>query len=406
MRWARPGQRDLPSHGFGAGTLSCSTRCTVKTAACTECVPGVAAVTSCGHPIDPGNFHWPTTPSLAGSDGAVALAWTHFLSELRYTLSLAVIEPTDDEPTVIGLEGFDDDTPPPLLRSNMGTAVAPLGAGGWLVATAGEPEVVARAVSADGAVLSRTTLDTIAADTFDWPRADIVVAPRAAGPLVVWSRKTWIRAAVIAADGRSATPTFALPLDGRSITSTPTAVFTGGAFYVGYTTSGIQEQSLRLVRVASDGTVTKLADLEPTEHTKYPYLAAGTDDLRLSYVGPPPGALAPSVLWRRVSLNGATLAGPTVVGTAPGWNGPSPVAAAGGDTMVLVGGREGHTLGLARVALDGTISQPAAVIAKSPYELQPHGLVRRGAELVATWSATRINDLDGAPRIGLARITP
>jgi hypothetical protein len=407
------GGQTCTSRGFGSGTQRCSATCSWSED-CRDCMPPSGGFVGCvdAPSVDTSN----SVPGIGATETAVGLAWNGGSSTDEFrNLRFAILSPSLEAQTgVVTLEPATPGAPLPL-RAVMGTAVAPLGTG-WLVAAAGEPTVFVHAVDANGQDLGRTNIAEVAPDTFQWPGA-ITLAPRAdGGPLVVWASPKFVRAAVIAADGRSASAPIELPLDTTNPTRSVSAAFVAGAFYVIYP----QASSLRLVRVDVDGTVTKVADLID-QLAAAPFLAAGVNELRLSYLGTPPGAKpvgdqsAPdptvmtatdprarfwAVLWRRLSLAGATLAGPVVVGSGPDWVGPSPIGAAGDDSVIMVGGTDELQLGVARVSPAGVVTGPIP-FAKDPYRVRFSRMARRGPDLIATW----LSPQGSRPDIELARFT-
>jgi hypothetical protein len=387
--------------GYGSGVLACGAGCAQDTTACDECTPLAGALVGCRADVDdPGEVYRGDFPSLAATNSAVAMVWRRPIPEGQAKLTFTLLSP---DLTVVNQQDVGGTAVAPLNhRQVMGTAVAPLPSG-WVVAVAGEPEVFALALDPSGEDAGRVTLETVEGDHFDYATTMTLVPRPDGGPLAIWTAVQSIRVAVVAADGLSATAPVELPFDKGGGLSGPSGAYVGGAFYVVYSAFSAvpAERSVRLVRIDVDGHVSKVADLLPGEPTAQVSLAAGTNDLRLSYVGTGSASADGPVLWRRLGLDGATLAGPTTLGAfPPAFERASPLVATGDHTVVLVPGRDRLSLGIARISPTGAIAEPVQTFARTPNELRKYGLVRRGAEAVAFWHVPS----SAGGRIGVAHL--
>jgi hypothetical protein len=392
--------------GYGSGAITCRADCTANADACRECMPPGGPLVACKDA--PFVTPWPGAVDLAASNDGYGLAWTGLedMDNDKGTLTFERLSPALERLGTTALEDKAHTATPLPYRSIMGTAVVAL-VSGWVVAVVGEPDVFFHAVDAQGTDFGRVTVEQVEPSHFGvhpW----IAMAPRAnGGPLLVWASEKIARVALLAADGRSATPLFDLPLDGLIVTSRPSAVFAGDAFYVIFQVFNLNTmfEGFRLVRVGTDGLASKVADIVPEGFAAFPMFVAGASDLRLIYDGTAPGGVPGEdqvILWRRLGFGGDFVSPAVVLARPPLYLNPSPAVALGDDTAVLLGGMDWHALGMARVAGDGKIVTPAAQIARTRFGIETYALARRGNEVVAAWNASTTK----AGRIGLARLTP
>ena len=100
-------------------------------------------------------------------------------------------------------------------------------------------------------------------------------------------------AALIAADGLSASkPQDCSPIPQTFLIGAPTGAWIGDAYYIALPTEIMSSGYpivVRLLRVAADGTMSKVADILKDEFSGAPGFAAGAADMRLIYGGVPPG---------------------------------------------------------------------------------------------------------------------
>jgi hypothetical protein len=396
--------------GYGSGVLVCRADCSIDGDTCRECLPTGAALTICEDA--PIAAPWPGTLDVAATDDIVGLVFSGLEDEDsdKSTLTFARLSPSLTLLSTTPLEDAAHSTVPLLRRSILQTTVVP-SATGWIVATVGEPEIFVHALDAQGKDFGRVVIDRVAPNYFDL-HPSVALAPRAGGgPLLVWGSEKAVRAALLTSDGRSASPPFDLPLDGRLATSRVSAVYAGDAFYVTFEVYDVTQivptfEGFSLIRVGTDGSATKVTDILPEGFATFPLLVAGANDLRLSYDGTAPGGVPgedQAQLWRRLDSQGTFLSPAAVVGRLPDFLNPSPAVAIGDDTIVLLGGHDWHALGIARVANDGQIAKPASTIATTARgTIETYALARLGTDVVAAWIAGTAR----SGRIGLARFTP
>ena len=402
------GDDTCQAHGFGSGALACTTSCSPDETPCRTCAAIGGALIACKDAPVTAVFPW--TLGLAATDQQVGLSWlgSEGTEDQHHPLTFARLSPTLD---LLGMTRLEEGLGPtaggPSYRVALGTAVAPISAG-WVVAVAGEPEVVVHAVGVDGRDLARTTVDRVGPDFFQLPAQVVLAARPGAGPLLLWRSDTAIRAALVAADGRSTGTPFDLPVDRLFTGSTVSAAFIGDAFYVTYELSDFNIappiDMIRVVRVDTSGTVRKVMDM--VEIAIGPSLATDATDLRLTWNGPLPGGSEEdrALLWRRFSLTGQSLSPLIVLGRFPSDQlGFTPSVGLGTDTLLLLGS-EGPALGVARLSADGTILTPRQSLARSRQFLPITGylIARRGPEAVAAWMAP----FDRTSRIEIARLMP
>jgi hypothetical protein len=235
--------------------------------------------------------------------------------------------------------------------------------------------------------------------------APVVAGRPGAGPLVVWVRLGVVSAAVVSADGRTATAPITLPIDTSMMTGPLSAAFVGDAFYVAAAiyddVSQAASAHLRLVRVSADATSATAVDALPGIDVSNPQLVDGADELRIVYAGRIGCVPGYHKLSQRLSPTGQALSPP--VRLADHDRGLLAVAplAAGADTTSLLLGFDHQSLIVVRNARDGTLAAPARAVALGPANTFELARVNhRGADLVVAWT-TRAR-----PGIQLAVVTP
>jgi hypothetical protein len=272
--------------------------------------------------------------------------------------------------------------------------------------------VFVHAIDAAGHGVSRLRLATVsgAATTL----LPITAARPGGGPLVVWTKAGVVSAAVISADGRSATPPITLPIDTTRISGIMSAAFVVDSFFVATAVvddpTNAVSSHLRLVRIAADGSSATAFDALPGANIADPYIIAGTDPgaagpaagaLRIVYSGTLPCEQQYRALTQRVSATGAALSAPVPFGDRDaGYLADRPLALAGGDTVSLILGLDLHSLAVERNAPDGRPAAPVRVFALGPGQSYQRSFARRGPDVVAAWLST---DAQGAQ---LARVAP
>jgi len=399
---------DLAGAGNGPGSGSAGAAGSIGGAVCAsrcpECPPRGGAVVSCGPaPIDAPRV---SGFALAATDSDLAIAVVELDDQGADWLSLLRLSPRLDLRGTVRLD--DTRQPGPLFGGGiLGTAVASLPSG-WVVAACGQPEIFIQALDATGKQMGRTVVSP-ATDSHLWcHNATPVLAARpGGGPLMAWQTRDGVKVALIAADGRSASAPQTIT-DLAAFSDAPAAAWIGDAFYVvaaiPASATG-NTRALRIVRITPDGVATLVGDRFAGEAHGSPGIAVGAADLRVGFVGLPPGGVDPddrSVFWQQLGPSGEALFPVVALGGHSDYYGRPAAVAFDGDTVVLMGGYTGH-LGLTRVASDGQIVTPvwSVVSAPPPVGVGNYDLVRIGAEVVAGWIPPY-----GAGGLRLARLTP
>jgi hypothetical protein len=347
---------------------------------------------------------------MAATDSEIAVAHVDYdFATATTTLEFARLSPALVFENTVTLD--DTSQPGPLYGTDIyQPAVAAIPGGGWVVAACSVPDAYIHAISADGRDLGRTVVSQRTDQTPDCLFGTLSLAARpGGGPLLLWKNPNGLKVAVIADDGLSAGAPQTILTDMRMNLSQPAgAAWVGDAFYVvqSVTPPGPRDPAvLRLLRVATDGTWSLLAELLSGYVGDTQRLAAGAPDLRLVYAGVPSwGTGYPNlgVIWQPIGPAGELLSAATVLGHYSDgyYSGPSAIAF-GNDTVVLIGSITQETVGVVRVGLDGRIIAPLHPILRSP-NTPPAGLdmVRRGSELVVGWLSPSTYALE------LARLTP
>jgi hypothetical protein len=331
--------------------------------------------------------------AIAGTETELALAWLEEDGTDKQVLGFMRLAP--------GLASLSS-TRVTLDTGQMRTwalSVAPLPSG-WVVVGVTHillrTFIYAHAFDASGRHVASTIVDDMLDDDF---RALPVIAARSgAGPMLVWATEPAIRAAMISADGKSATEPFDVGLFDAEAGSL-SAAYVADAFYVihGEARAGDRHQ-LRLTRIETDGRVGSEIDALPGVDAHDAHLVSGANDLRVVYTGPlpfAPGNAEVSLQWRRLAATGAALTAPAVL---PGSFGRT--AAFGADTAVaLFGAGSPPSLGLARVASDANPAAPFREIASGPSldGLWGMDIARRGPDALIAW-------VPATGRVQLARV--
>jgi hypothetical protein len=296
------------------------------------------------------------------------------------------------------------------------TAVAPLPGGGWIVAVGGDPEVFVVAVDAAGQPVARLVLDQLAPHSFLMS----VLVPRAdGGPLLLWQAAgRSARAALIAADGLSATTPVDLPVASTALSPIDAAYLPSGFVAVVPHTGGgaaTTSHGLTLVRFASDGRIASTVDILPDETISVARLAAGSGDLRLFYTTGDPatfGGRDDRLMFRRVSVAGDVLTAAVLLGQVTDFHIVSRALDIGGDTGVLFTSlhpslipSSSYPVVLARLTPEGTIGSQR-YIAVGPYIMLRAEIVQNGPELIAAWTDPRGSLGEPGVGIEIARVRP
>jgi hypothetical protein len=392
--------------GWGSGEMRCTATCALDRSACNSCLPLSTSLLACGvAPVETPNIVW---FQIAATDAEVGLAWSALDGRARpmvRTLSFARLSPTLASLGVTTLEmGTPESDTAPYFQA---VVVAPR-ATGWIVTATtvkadptitdgGVGELFFHALDAAGKDLGRVFVDKVSDPMF--ALRFVTVAPRPNGaPLIVWGGEHLIRAAVIAADGRSAGKPVDVSIAGLMNVEASNAVFFGDAFYVVYSGTDMETFAgvTRLVRF--DAGAAKTFDLSLEGRLVELALAAGSNELRLTYHGP--GATADSDPVTR--LQRFTPVG-SAVGTPINLR-PSAMGLVGiGDSSVIFASDVvGNTIGFERFSSTGAAVTDLRNIAKFPPNASVTNFTAagRGREVVGAW-------LEGTPSvIKLVRISP
>jgi hypothetical protein len=393
--------------GFGSGDVACSASCTFDTSGCSECIIA-APLVRCG-PAPVTNAQ-PLAMAAAATDAEVALAWAEQQQGQAPTLHFARLSPSLD---LVGATALADEAfaaasgglaPPPTL------AVAPLPSG-WVVAGYAAPQIFLHAIDAMGQPIGRVVIVEVPAAEAG-AGVPILAARPDGGPLVVWSRAGAVRAAVVAADGRSTTTSVVLSTAAAPALGSPSAIFAFDAFNVAYSAdAGANRRQLWLARVEPDGTMTGMFDaLRGTDvrsATLGPSQAFGSSDMTVvyqRYADPCVTDQGLAIYAQRISHVGIPLADAVLVGRPgqyDGWAESSAFTNASGASLLLL--REGSwhsTLNVGWVKPQGKEFGVASQIAVDPtLPFRSLSLVRRGNDAIAAWLAPP------RPGIRIARLT-
>jgi len=352
-----------------------------------------------------------STFGIAANGSEVGIAWIDFVGPQTPSLSFARLSPTLDlisRSVIAPIPWACDDK---LKR----IAVAPL-ASGWTVAVGGDPDVVVYALDATGQPVARTVVESsgsffqdIAATPFLIPRPD-------GGPLMLWHRIARNPyAALIAADGRSASTPVELPVYPLATASPIGAAYLQGKFHVIVphlgTGGATPQHGLTIVRLDPGGKIGSTVDILPDEDVSLAGVGGDGTDIRVVYTTTSAnGSLVVStddVIFRRISSAGDLLTPAVRLGQVRDLRPTSPVLALGDDTVFLFkpfepgvfgGPNDPDRAGWARVGPDGAL-RSQGFVARAPFTLYQHALVQNGAELLAAWTG-------GTAVLKVARLNP
>jgi hypothetical protein len=384
------GADSCSAHGFATGALTCTAKCVADVSGCGACFPLDGSLVRCGPaPVGPAKTG---LLAVAGKDAEVGLGLVVYDANDNATLSFARLSPALD---AIGVTVLDDHVPPGGSSPAFADLAAAALPSGWVLAVLGRSDLSLRALGADGTETGRAVVDT--ASIGNHLSSPLLAEQPTGGPLLVWATDSSLRAAVVAADGRSATAPVDLPTADVSSYDPPTAAFVGDAFYVVFPVQILPgAYALRIVRLGLDGTIAGMNDALPGELTFIPNIASGASELRLAYSGSTTGVASdpPVTLWRRLAVTGAALGSRAPLAGRASGLGPS--FAFGDDTVVLVLGYNDLSISFARVASDGSIVTPPHEIVRAPDLV--YRAARRGPDVVVAWF--------GPGGLQIARVTP
>lgn len=388
--------------GYGSGKLTCSGACTIDGTTCAECVPVGSAVLSCGPA--PIAFPYLAAFGMAATDTEVGIAQVDSNTNTGTTrLTFARL---DRNLGVIGVTGLEDTAQTgPLQNTTIDSVAVASTPSGWLVAACAGANIFVDVLDASGKKTARTVIDDGSDGTIVCQTGTLTLAAKpTGGALMVWATYYNATAVLIADDGLSAGKP--QPLDDPStfLLGPPVGAWIGTAYYVAAPIeimSSAYPIVVRLLRVASDGTMSKVADILKDEFVAAPGFAAGAGDIRLIYGGnlPVQNGYGLAMLLRRIGSTGELLSGPSTLGLYPTYFGRAPAVAFGDDTVVLLSGNEQELLTLVRADTAGKIATRQDVAAAPTYPLVMYDLVRRGPDAVVAWMNA------GGPLM-LARVKP
>ena len=373
------------AHGFGSGTLACSSICTVDTSNCVDCGAG-PKIASCG------NAPFTSTPravGIAATSSEVGIAWMggtptrvtfERLSPTLQTLSTTLIQDL----------GF---------VSLLDVRVASLPSG-WVITWLTDSELLIHTMDASGRDLGRTRVDTNSGSS------SVFASRSDGGPLIVWQVGDVVKSAIVAADGRSLTtprPLPFVPSHGFPSSRSTTAAYAAGAFYVVAPAYDAADPPMRMVRIETDGTVGTGVDVLPGAGAKQLTLVTGADDLRAVYRGPvASGSTDSTIFFQKIAATGASASDPVALATGSFHDGASGAFAFGTDTVAVLSAAGPGLLDGVRIGGNGQIATPLFPIMGSSRGLAGHvaeqNVARLGSDIVGVWytsSGTR-----------LARVTP
>jgi hypothetical protein len=378
--------------GFGSGNVTCTASCTFDTSACSECLP-IANLAGCG-PV-PVTTAQPLAMAIAATDAEVALAWAEQTPAQPPTLHFARLSPSLE---LIGATAIPD---PAFAAATSGLAapavlaVAPLPSG-WVVAGYAAPELFLQAIDATGQPVARLVVAQVpaAAATAGSP---ILAARADGGPLLVWSQGGEIRAAVVAADGRSTTASVVLSTAPARVLGSPSAIFGRDTFSVVFSVDGgANRRQLRLARVGTDGILSGVTDAllgtDVWNATLGPSQARGSSDLTVVYqrfANPCVTDQGLSIYAQRIGYTGVPLADAVLVGRPGEFDGWAETTAftQTDSSMLLLRAASGQAaLSYGWIKAQGKEFGTASRIAlDSSASFRSLNLVRCGNEAIAAW---------------------
>ncbi len=362
------------SIGYAGGTLHCGSWCAFDSGTCVSCTTG-PHVTACDRAD--GDATGAMSLALAVTETEVAVAWASGTGA-RFARFGADF-PRHGETGCFG----------PADARRVALAAVPTG---WIAAVENAAGTGIYVVSATGAATGPVAM-------FPSAQMPLLAGRPGAGPLLVWTLAATgaEQESVLGADGRPTTATVTLftPVTEPEYGS---AVSAGDGFLVAMRSSvGVQ-----VLRVGADGRAGTPAGLGA--ETEYPQVTWTGTEGRITWSDF--GVSPPSVKWARLDATGRMIGSAVTLGGIPTYYNPSPTAAFGDHTMVLLGGYTGGT-GQARrldatvLAADGGVIVPAFHVDQDPHAVISYRLAARSGDAVAAWLTT-----DYPGRVGLARVVP
>jgi hypothetical protein len=382
--------------------LTCTRVCTTDDTTCSECFPIGGALAACG----PAPIAFPSlqTFAIAATDTEVGIAQVDLSIDNAGTrLTFARLDRTLG---VLGAAGLEETAQAgPLQGAYIDTVAVAAMPAGWLVAACAAPYIFVDVLDASGKKVARTFIDDGSDGTIPCQTGALALAPRpTGGALMTWGSYDKWAAVLIAADGLSAGKPQPLADPQDLVAGAPAAAWIGDGYMLALP---IQLQSdgyaivVRLLRVAADGAISKVADILKDEFSFAPTFAAGANDMRLTYGGVPPGepSYSLAVMLRRFGSAGELLSSAGTLGRYPTYFGRAPAVAFGDDTVVLLKGNELELLTIVRANAAGNITASQDVATAPSYAFLTYDVVRRGPDAVVAWMKP------GGPLM-LARVLP
>jgi hypothetical protein len=390
--------------GYASGSLTCSSVCTIDETTCGECMPLGGALVSCGPA--PIAFPYLAAYGIAATDTEVGVAQVD--ANMNTATTRLTFARLDRNLGVLGVTGLEDTGQAGPLQGTFieSVAVAPMPSG-WLVAACAGSIIFVDVLDSTGKHVARTVIDDGTDGTIACLTGTLALAARpTGGALMTWGSYYNWAALLIGADGLpTGEPQMLVDSSSQDfLVGAPAGAWIGDAYYVALPTE-VQSSGfpivVRMMRVAADGTLSKVADILKDEFSITPGFAAGAADIRLIYDGVPPGQSSYnlSVMLRRLGPMGQLLSGPITLGRSPTYYGRAPAVAFGDDTVVLLNGNEQELLTIVRVDAAGKIAARQDVAAAPAYPLVTYDVVRRGPDAVVAWMRP------GGPLM-LARVMP
>jgi hypothetical protein len=391
------GQESCVAQGYGSGTLTCASDCTVDPiTTCSPCLPQGSLVAGCGPlPLDSQYF---SLPSLAATETEVGVA---LIAYGQYPNQWLLFERVAPDLSVLGTSSF-----PTPDGTQFGTALAPLPKGGWTIAVCADHEVYLQTLTAAGEDAGRVS---VARDIYTYSictsSTPVLAARPGGGPLLLWQSEAGTYMSLVADDGLSVSPPQLVVGDKAQHWDSPAAAWVGDEFAVAAPLDldgfGLV-RALRLLRIGPDGSVGVVSDHLMGEFDANIRMANGPDarDVRIVYSGVTPGGdtsvISETVWWRPDPSGPGQFA---LVAMAPDFYGPAPAVALGDDTVVLASRVYGDGIGVTRLTSDGRVVWPYREVARSsPGYTSGFDMVRRGPEIVVAFS--------GPGQIYLERLKP
>jgi len=371
--------------GYASGTLSCNANCTFDLSGCEQCVGSQPSLPFCGRPsIAAFNLGF---LALAATPTEIGLAWAGIdavgvngLYFTRLTPDLSLVSSFLVEPSV-------------ALYGEL--SVAPLPSG-WVIAASEVNSLTLYPIAADGRSVGKTTIPKQSSP----PQKPLLAARPGAGPVVVWMDDA-LRAAVVAADGLSITPSIVLPFGGPPNQHEVDAAFVGGAVHVVSPVDMGNVRPLQIVRILPDGSGASLVGGPSGTFLRLPALVAGAPNLDMVFSSRELGI--DKLIWQRFDGAGSAVGPSAELGSFHNLQIVASVAS--GDNAAVLVPEEVDAITLMKLTLmgvQGASPQPGFTFAHMA-DHTPR-LARRGSELIAAWVGSGGGCTSS--RISIARLTP